>query len=890
MTQTQDRAPTLLSDYAPPAFLIDEADLTFDLDRAVTRVRSRLALRRNPEAPVSGDLVLDGCGLETAAASVEGDPAASGRLLAEGDRLTVRDAPDRLVVATEVLIRPQDNRALRGLYVSGPLLCTQCEPEDFRRITWYLDRPDVLARFRVRLVGDPGQFPALLSNGNRTGEGALPDGRRWAEWTDPFPKPGYLFALVAGPLDCLADRFTTASGREVALRIYADSKNIPRCHHAMQSLKHSMRWDENAYGLEYDLDCFMIVVIDDFNMGAMENKGLNLFNSSLVLARPDTATDADHAAIESVIAHEYFHNWTGNRVTCRDWFQLSLKEGLTVFRDRQFTEDRSEPEVARIHQVRQLRSVQFPEDAGPMAHPVRPDSYIEINNFYTSTVYEKGAEVIRMLHSLLGNEAYRAGIREYFKRHDGKAATVEDFMAAMEAASGRDLSRFRHWYSQAGTPVVTVKESYDAARREFTLTLSQRTPPTPGQPRKEPLHMPLRTALLGRDGKHLPLHCAEPALQGEQEAVLELREAAESFVFRGVDEPPTASVGRNFSAPVILDAACDDDRLLFLAAHETDLFNRWDAVQTLASRILLEEVRRRAGGGAADPNWGPPDPFVTAFRSLLCSPTLAPAFIAEAITLPSESNLADRMDRLEVEAVHDVRRAFLGKLGRRLAADFRQIRNSLLDSGPYVFSHAQAGRRALANACLSHFSRSGHPDAADLCARQLRNAGNMTDSLAALRCLADHDGPEREEALEWFHDRWAGEPLALDKWFAVQATSRLPDTLARVKALRNHAAFDIGNPNRTRSLIGAFCLRNQRRFHDASGDGYRFLADCVLEIDGFNPQIAARLLTAASQWRKLDDSRREALRGELSRILAAPGLSRESYEIALKTLDRSPMS
>ena len=873
-------AATRLEDYALPPFLIDEVDLDFELDEARTLVRAKLKVRRNPAAAPAADLVLDGRGLDTHAVRIDGEPVSGNRVEIAAETLTLRDAPDAFVLDTEVAIGPGANKSLEGLYASSGNLCTQCEAEGFRKITWFLDRPDVMARYRTRIAADPRRFPVMLSNGNDVDHGALDDGRRYVVWEDPFPKPSYLFALVAGRLECVEDSFTTRSGREVALRIYVEAHNLDRCGHAMRSLKHAMRWDEDVYGLEYDLDIFMIVAVDDFNMGAMENKGLNVFNSVYVLARPDTATDNDFAAIEAVIAHEYFHNWTGNRVTCRDWFQLSLKEGLTVFRDQEFSADMTSRAVKRIRDVRLLRTHQFAEDAGPMAHAVRPDSYIEISNFYTVTIYNKGAELIRMLHTLLGDEGFKAGIRLYFERHDGEAVTTGDFVGAMEAASGMNLGQFRRWYTQAGTPVLTARGAYDAARSQYVLDIEQRTPPTPGQPEKLPLHVPVRVALLGEDGRNVPLHCAESGLAGENEAVFDVREPRHTFRFSNVPARPVPSIARGFSAPVKVEIERGDDELAFLIAHETDPFNRWDAAQEYSTRLMLAMVEDRLAGADLDL----PDGFVLAMRALLLDDTIDPAFAAEALALPSESNLADRMEVIAVEAIHDVREAVRATLALRLEDAFAFVYDANRSRGPYRFDAEGAGRRGLQNLCLGYLMELDDPAIRSNCRHQLETADNMTDALAALACFANVRGTQREERLAWFEARWKDDPLVLDKWFALQATSRLPDTLDRARKLLRHRRFDIENPNRVRALIGAFCHANQRRFHDASGEGYRFLSEHVLAIDAFNPQSAARLLSAASRWRRLDAARGALLRGELERILAVPKLSKDCYEVAKKFL------
>ena len=873
-------AATRLSDYAPPPFLVDEVDLDFDLDEERTLVRARLKVRRNTGVAPVADLVLDGQGLETRGVRVDGEMVSGNRVEIAADTLTIRDAPDSFVLDTEVAIRPGANKSLEGLYASSGNLCTQCEAEGFRRISWFPDRPDVLARFRTRITADPERYPVLLSNGNAVERGTRGDGRRYVVWEDPYPKPAYLFALVAGRLERVEDAFTARSGREVALHIYVEPHNVDRCDHAMRSLKRAMRWDEDVYGLEYDLDVFMIVAVDDFNMGAMENKGLNIFNSAYVLARPDTATDTDFAAIETVIAHEYFHNWTGNRVTCRDWFQLSLKEGLTVFRDQQFSADMALRTLKRIRDVRLLRTHQFPQDAGPMAHPVRPDSYIEIGNFYTVTIYNKGAEVIRMLHTLLGDEGFKEGMRRYFARHDGQAVTTDDFVAAMEAASGRDLEQFRRWYTQAGTPVLTARGSHDATRSEYVLEVEQRTLPTPEQPEKLPLHVPVMMALLGESGGNLPLHCAASGLAGETEAVLELREPRRTFRFSRVPEHPVPSLARGFSAPVRVEIERSDEDLAFLIAHETDPLNRWDAAQEYATRLMLGLVEARLAGDDFDISPG----FVSAMRALLLDDAVDPGFTAEALALPSESNLADRMEVIAVEAVHDVREMLIVALAQRLYDELTHVFDRNRTPGPYRFDAESVGRRSLKNLCLRYLMALDEPAIRSHCRRQLETADNMTDALAALACFANSRDAEREEPLAWFEERWRDDPLVLDKWFALQATARLPDTLGRVRILVRHPRFDIENPNRVRALIGGFCHSNQRWFNDATGAGYRFLTEHVLAIDSFNPQSAARLLSAASHWRRLDEKRGALLQGELERVLAAPGLSKDCYEVAKKFL------
>jgi len=882
MLETTPRT-TYLKDYAVPAFLIDNVDLRFELGETDTRVGARLTIRRNPDSPEHGtDLVLDGGDLPLDGISLDGEALAPERYTLNSTSLTLHEVPDAFVLETHTRLRPQDNTSLEGLYKSSGNFCTQCEAQGFRKITWYPDRPDVMARFTTTVVAERRRYPVLLSNGNPVERGEMEDGRHWVRWEDPYPKPCYLFALVAGDLVCIEDHHTTASGREVALRIYVEAHNRDRCAHAMASLKKAMRWDKARFGREYDLDIYMIVAVDDFNMGAMENKGLNVFNSKYVLARPETATDADYAAIEGVIAHEYFHNWTGNRVTCRDWFQLSLKEGLTVFRDQEFSSDMESRAVKRIEDVRVLRDHQFPEDAGPMAHPVRPASYIEISNFYTVTVYNKGAEVIRMIHTLLGAEGFRAGMDLYFERHDGQAVTTEDFVSAMEDATGTDLRRFRHWYDQAGTPVVTVRGTYDAQAQRYTLSLRQHCPATPGQSDKAPFHIPLDLALLDADGRSLPLRLVgEPPHEAPPNRVFNLTEAEQQIVFEDVASPPVLSINRGFSAPIRVEFDRDDAELAFLLGHDDDPFSRWDASQCYAERLILRMIERAGKGRlkAADPA------FIEAFQRTLTDSTLDPALRAEALALPAEGYLAERMTIADPDAIHQARQALRGILARELAEPLTRVYHDCLRNAPYRFEPQAVARRSLKNLCLGYQMETGTPEPRAACIAQLQDADNMTDALAALRMLANSEGPERIEALAAFEQRWHGDPLVLDKWFALQATARLPGTLDEVRRLMAHPNFDLRNPNRVRALIGAFCHGNPLHFHAADGSGYRFLTEQVLAIDSFNPQIAARLLGAFGRWRRYDTARQGLMHSELEAILGTDGLSRDSYEVASKLVD-----
>jgi aminopeptidase N len=874
-----------LEDYRPPEWLVDRVELDFRLDAAATEVAAKLAVRRNLEAEARGQgqphppLVLDGEDLELLEVLLDGQTLGGNRYEQDAESLVIHDVPERFELETRVRIRPGENTRLEGLYVSNGIFCTQCEAEGFRRITFFPDQPDVMARFRVRIEAERRASPVLLSNGNLIGQGTLERDRHFAVWEDPFPKPSYLFALVAGDLARVEDRFVTRSGREVLLEIYTEHQHVEKCTHAMDSLKKAMAWDEERFGLEYDLDRYMIVAISDFNMGAMENKGLNVFNTKYVLARPETATDADFMGIESVIAHEYFHNWTGNRVTCRDWFQLSLKEGLTVFRDQEFTSDVHSRALKRISDVRRLRAAQFVEDAGPLAHPVRPESYVEINNFYTTTVYEKGAEVIRMLHVLVGEEAFQRGMRLYFERHDGQAVTCEDFIAAMADASGRDLGQFFRWYRQAGTPMLTVRGAHDPKAGTYTLTAQQRTPPTPGQEDKAPLHIPLAVGLLSRSGEPLP-----PRLEGKQSGdgtvVLELREPEQSFVFEGLSEPPVPSLLRGFSAPVRLDAGYEDADLRLLMANDTDPFGRWEAGYAYATRLLLALIEEHRQGRALVLERG----LAEAFAAVQEDAGTDPAFVAEALTLPGEGYLGQQMAEIDVDAIHAAREFVRAGLGRALRASWLETYHAQTNSGPYRIDARSIGRRSLRNTALAYLMAADDPEGQRLCLAQSEDTDNMTDRLAALDLLTESDAPGREAALRAFFERWQSEDLVIDKWFTIQAMAQRPDALAVVERLRRHPAFRLNNPNRMRALIGAFAAGNPTGFHRADGAGYAFIADRVLELDRQNPQIAARLLSAFRQWRRYDRGRQALMQAQLERILKAPGLSRDCYEIASKSL------
>jgi aminopeptidase N len=879
---TEAAHPTIhQKDYTPPTYLIDSVELYFDLDPARTIVVSRLALRANYDRSKGNrPLVLDGDELTLLSLKLDDHELPSDRYAAEPGRLTIFDVPDSLTLEVTTEIHPKDNTALSGLYASGPMLCTQCEAEGFRRITYFPDRPDVMAVYTVTLRADPATAPVLLANGNRIAEGELEDGRHFATWHDPFKKPSYLFAVVAGDLASITDSFTTMSGKKVRLELYVEQKNLDKCDHAMRSLVKAMRWDEEQFGREYDLNTYMIVAVDDFNMGAMENKGLNLFNSKYVLASPQSATDDDYQAIEEVIGHEYFHNWTGNRITCRDWFQLSLKEGLTIFRDQEFSADMQSRPVKRIADVRLLRSSQFPEDAGPLAHPVRPESYQEINNFYSMTVYHKGGEVIRMLQTLLGKENFRAGMDLYFIRHDGQAVRVDDFVQAMADAGKRNLKQFMRWYDQAGTPVLEVRDTYDEEAKIYTLTVTQSCPPTPGQPVKEPFHIPLAMGLLDQNGKELALTLEGDAEPAAKSRVLELTESTHTFRFTDIPSRPVPSLLRNFSAPVKVDYPYSEQDLALLMSYDSDPFVRWEAGQVQASRLILGLVADYQAG--REMKLG--EPLAGSFEKLLKDETQDPAFLAEALTLPTETYLAEQLEVIDPVAIHEAREFVRRSLADRLRNAFLDARMRCESRAPYRPDDRLAGCRRLKNLCLSYLMAAGSREAIEVAMEQFDSANNMTDTLGSLTPLASCACKERGEALQAFYQKWREDRGVIDKWFSIQATSRLPDTLTRVQELMEHPDFDIRNPNRVRSLVGAFSQVNQVRFHDASGAGYRFLADQVLRLNSINPQIAARMLTPFSRWRRFDQSRQELMKQELSRILAEPNLARDVHELAEKSL------
>jgi len=846
-------------DYRPPDWLVPDITLVFDLDPQVSRVTARLSVVRN--GGHDRPLRLDRDGISPLRVAVDGqDRAADGFSLDDG-ALIVPLAGDAHVVETEVELCPEANTKLMGLYASGGLLCTQCEAEGFRRITFFPDRPDVLSRYDVTLRADKAAFPVLLANGDPVEAGDLSDGRHWARWTDPFPKPCYLFALVAGDLACNADSFTTMSGRVVKLGIWVKESDLPRTGHAMKALKDSMLWDEQAYGREYDLDVFNIVAVSDFNFGAMENKGLNIFNSRYILADPDTATDLDYDAVEGVVAHEYFHNWSGNRVTCRDWFQLSLKEGFTVYRDQCFSADMGSPAVKRIEDVRGLRAAQFPEDAGPLAHPIRPESYMEISNFYTATIYNKGAEVIRMLALMLGTDKYRAGCDLYFDRHDGQAATCEDFVRAMEDASGVDLTQFRLWYSQAGTPRITAAMDHDAATGTTTVTLAQAVPATPGQPVKQPMAIPLRLALFAPDGTH----------GGEELVVLDKPDV--TLTRKGHAAAPILSINRGFSAPVTVETNRSNDELAFLSGHDDDPFGRYEAMQQLMVNVLSAHI---AGGRLES------EPVIDAVRKTLADPALDGAFVAEAVKLPGEAYLGDQMSIVDPDAIHAARDALQQAIGRALEEEWRALHSKSARNGFALTPDAKAARR-LRNVALHYLVQSGAADGPAIAFAQFDSADNMTERQSALATLANGRSDERVAALDIFYNRYHADALVLDKWFQTQAFAFHPDTVEIVEELGRHKDFTLSNPNRARSLFGAFS-GNQWAFSRADGKGYRMIADFVLALDPINPQTAARMVPPLGRWRRFDSRRAAMMQAELRRIEACPSLSRDVREQVVKSL------
>lgn len=873
-----------LADYRPPEFVVEQLDLNVALydDQTVVTARSRFARNPNSTGP-QGELILWGEHLELTGIALDGQELTKDRYRCTEHALVVKDVPDRFTLEIVTLLHPEQNTALSGLYRSSGMFCTQCEAEGFRRITYYPDRPDVLTRFITRIEAPLVDCPVLLANGNLVDSGVLSETRHYAVWEDPFPKPSYLFALVAGQLERIEDSFVTQSGKTVRLEIYVQEKNRDRCHHAMASLKKAMRWDEQEYGREYDLERYMIVAVDDFNMGAMENKGLNIFNAKYVLASPETATDQDYLGIEGVIAHEYFHNWTGNRVTCRDWFQLSLKEGLTVFRDQQFSAAMQSAAAQRIEDVRLLRQFQFREDSGPMAHPVRPDHYLEINNFYTVTVYNKGAEVIRMLHTMLGPILFRQGMDLYFDRHDGQAVTCDDFVAAMADASGKDLEQFKRWYSQAGTPHLRVVTRWHQETGEYELIITQTTPPTPGQADKLPLHMPVVVGLLAADGDDLAPAVSCPYDRQRNNFVLELKQDEQRFVFNGVHEQPVLSFLRGFSAPVHVERFHTREELGFIMKNDSDLFNRWDAAGVLSESIILECADMFAANGTFPILQ---EVYTAAVRHNLQNPPEDRSLAALALQLPAESQVLQRMTIVDPDGLHHGRQYVRKSLAEQLSNDFMIMYKSCKPAEEYRPTGNQIGIRSLRNICLDYLTAivDQRKDLLHLCRDHYFQANCMTDQYGALTALVHHQRAERDELFAHFEQRWKHDPLTMDKWFALQAGSSAPDTYSKVLELLEHSAFSMKNPNKVRALIGGFG-QNHFHFHHNSGRGYRFLAAMIVELDALNPQIAARLVNPLVSWQRYDENRQHMMRAALEEIACRHGLSRDVHEIVRKSLD-----
>ena len=871
--------PIFLKDYLPPAFLVEQVYLNFLLHPTQTRVTSRLDFKRNPaRKEVDLPLVLEGQELKLISIKLNDKSLTPQDYQLADQQLTLTSLPDTFTLEIDVEIDPLNNTALEGLYQSSGNFCTQCEAEGFRRITFYPDRPDVLARFTTRIEADKNLYPVLLSNGNLVEQGDLDKGKHFALWQDPFPKPAYLFALVAGNLHPIKDTFTTCNGREVALELWVEEQNLHKGEHALRSLKAAMLWDEQTYGREYDLAIYMIVAVDDFNMGAMENKGLNVFNSACVLADPKSETDAAFNRVESVVAHEYFHNWSGNRVTCRDWFQLSLKEGFTVLRDQQFSADMNSAAVERIQQVSRLRTAQFAEDAGPTAHPVRPESYIEINNFYTLTIYEKGAEVVRMLSELLGKATFRKGSDLYFERFDGQAVTVDDFVACMAEVSGLDLSQFMLWYSQAGTPEVTASGEYHAAEKTYTLTLKQQIPATPGQPLKQPMLIPIKMGLVGPAGVDIPME-----VNGEfwgAERVIQLKEAEQSFTFYNLEAEPVPSLLRGFSAPIKLNFAYTREQLAFLMTCDSDGFNRWDASQRLALLALQGLVSQQQAGEKLSLD----SSLIQAYSKLLKAPVTDPAILAEMLLLPSEAYLAEQYDEVDIDAIHQAREFARKSLAKELYTDFLRLYQAHTTTQKWSPNAEAVAARCLKNVCLSWLTTTEKTEALQLAQAQFKQADNMTDQLAALTCLIHaQDASVGKEALEAFAKQWSHDALVMDSWFSVQASRPHPDVLASVQTLESHPAFSMKNPNKVRALISTFVNQNRVNFHRKDAAGYQFLANKVIELNQLNPQIAARLVIPLTRYKRMDKVRQGLMKKALEQIQQQQ-LSADLFEVIEKAL------
>ncbi len=870
-----------LKDYQQPDYLIDEVSLRFELFEGKTLVHATLRMKANENASPTGNLELHGELLKLIDVNMDGKQLSEQDYLLSSESLTIKNVPSQFVLTTLVEIDPAQNTALEGLYLSSGNYCTQCEAEGFRKITYYLDRPDVMAIFSVRIEASQKDIPVLLSNGNRISEGKLDDGRHFAEWHDPYPKPSYLFALVAGDLSCCRDKYTTTSGREVSLEIYTEAHNADKCDHAIASLKKAMQWDEDTFNLEYDLDTYMIVAVDDFNMGAMENKGLNVFNSKCVLASSETSTDADYMNIEAVIAHEYFHNWTGNRVTCRDWFQLSLKEGLTVFRDQEFTSDVTSRAVKRIQDVRYLRTYQFAEDGSPMAHPIRPSSYVEINNFYTLTVYEKGSEVVRMYQTLLGRDGFKKGMQRYFEKHDGQAVTTDDFAAAMSEANNFELGNFLNWYSQSGTPTLNVSSVWDQDKQQYIVTFEQELPINKMQPEPQPYLIPVKTALFDSNGKPITLNLTNDNCQSAEELTLHVTQARQKFVFNQVKEEPTPSFLQNFSAPVKLNYQYNADDFVFLMANDTDTFNRWDAGQRFATEWLLDAMIALK----TDTKLPDASQYINALKVVLSDKNIDSAFKAEMMVLPQESYLADFMQPIDVDAIYQARKLLQVNIAQTLESLLLETYQQNKVAGDYQYNASDMGKRRLASICLLYLNLLDKDQYVAFAKAQFDTTTNMTDSMAALEAVNDLEIAFRSEALAAFGDRWKHDALVMDKWFSLQARSRKPGVLETIKELLDHPCFSIKNPNKVRALISVFAMANPTAFHAKDGSGYTFLADKIIQLNAINPQVASRLVKPLIDWKKYDVGRQKLMKQSLQRIKAVPDLSRDVFEIVDRGLD-----
>ncbi len=881
---TENTAPKTiyLKDYTVSDYLVESVDLHYALKDDATEVTSTVHYFKNPQSQTNNaPLILNGHDLELISVKLNGSLLDKNKYTLTPDTLEIAQVPNKFTLEITTKINPQQNTSLEGLYWVNGLYCTQCEAQGFRKMTYYLDRPDVMAKFTTTITADKNKYPVLLSNGNCIKQGDLSNNQHFVTWQDPFKKPCYLFALVAGDLVELTDKFTTMSGRNVTIKIFVEKGNLDKCDYAMGAIKRTMRWDEQRFGREYDLDIFMVVAVHDFNMGAMENKGLNIFNAKYILAKPETATDDDYIAIERVIAHEYFHNWTGNRITCRDWFQLSLKESLTMFRDAEFSADMTSRPVVRIGDANVLRSVQFPQDASPMAHPVKPESYIEINNFYTVTVYNKGAEVIRMLQTLFGVDGFRKGMDLYFERFDGQAVTTDDFVQAIADANQFNPTQFKRWYSQAGTPELSFEDHYDYQQKTYTLTVKQICPATPGQPHKEPFYIPLAVGLLNTNGHDFPLQLMDDKKQSTQTTrVLSMTQAEQIFIFNNIDARPIPSLLRDFSAPVKINYNYSDADLQFLLAHDSDPFARWNAGQQLSIRIIKRLINDYQQKKPLQLDKG----YVEAWRSILNDKSIDKSFTALLLKQPSEMYLTELMDTIDVESIVAVRHFIPRELTKQLREEFLQIYHENYNNKPYEYNETAIGERSLKNSCLAYLMTLDDADAQQLALKQLKEANNMTDEIAALYALSNSTTPEREQALQDFYNKWQHDTLVIDKWFSILARSELPDTFIKVKSLLNHPAFNIKNPNKVRALIGAFVNGNMRNFHIAGGEPYQFLADQIIILNKVNPMIAARLIEPFTRWRKFDTQRQTLMKQQLERIKQTPQLTKDIFEVVTKTL------